>query len=74
MRHVKRDYTNGEITVHWDSAKCTHSGICVRGLRSVFDVNRQPWIEINGATTEEIRLQVEKCPSGALSYTMEREP
>jgi len=69
MKHVKRDYSNDEITVHWDSAKCIHSGICVRGLRSVFDINRSPWIEINGATADEIAKQVDACPSGALSYT-----
>lgn len=69
MRHVKRDYSNGEIVIHWDSAKCTHSGICVRGLPTVFDVRRRPWIEPLAGTTDEIVAQVEKCPSGALSWS-----
>ena len=70
MRHVKRDYANAEITVHWDSSKCIHCGICVRGLPSVFDINRRPWIEIDGAAAPQIASQVEACPSGALSYTL----
>jgi len=27
-----------------------------------------PWIAIENATTEELKAQISKCPSGALSY------
>jgi uncharacterized Fe-S cluster protein YjdI len=62
-----KEYTNGEVTVLWDAKKCTHSGNCVRGLPTVFDIRKRPWINILGASSEEIVAQVEKCPSGALS-------
>lgn len=61
-------YTNGEITVLWKPNCCIHSGICVRGLPRVFDVTRRPWVDILAATTDEIRDQVDRCPSGALSW------
>jgi len=64
---VKR-YTNGEVTVVWRPALCTHSTICFKGLRRVFDPRRRPWVNINGADTKTIVEQVERCPSGALTY------
>lgn len=69
QHHVKRDYSSDELTVHWDSAKCIHCGNCGRGLPSVFNLKQSPWINMAGATTEEIAAQVDKCPSGALSYS-----
>jgi uncharacterized Fe-S cluster protein YjdI len=40
----------------------------VRGLPSVFDVSKKPWIDVNGAAVDVIIGQVKRCPSGALSY------
>lgn len=70
MASKDRNYTNGEITVHWRPDKCTHAARCIRGLPSVFNVNARPWVNIGAATTEQIRATVETCPSGALTYTM----
>ena len=61
-----REYTNGEITVTWEPTKCIHSGRCVHGLPQVFDVHARPWVNIEGATSEQIEAQIAKCPSGAL--------
>ncbi len=61
-------YTNGEVTIIWKPNLCSHSANCVRGLPAVFNNRERPWINPEGATTEEIIAQVEKCPSGALSY------
>ncbi|MDQ2987336.1 MAG: (4Fe-4S)-binding protein [Armatimonadota bacterium] len=61
-------YSNGEITVLWKPDRCIHSGICVRGLPGVFNVKKRPWINMLAATTSDIRAQVERCPSGALSW------
>lgn len=66
-REISKRYTNGEVTVVWQPAKCVHSGICARGLPAVFDPGRRPWIDLAPATTDRIVAQVEKCPSGALS-------
>lgn len=69
MEGIKK-YSNGEVTIVWQPKMCTHSGNCVRGLPSVFDSKAKPWITPEGASTEEIKAQVDKCPSGALSYYM----
>jgi uncharacterized Fe-S cluster protein YjdI len=73
MKNVRKEYSNGVVTIVWQNALCIHSGNCVRGLPSVFDSKSTPWINANGATTEEIINQVKKCPSGALSYYMNNE-
>ena len=63
-------YTNGEVTVVWKPDTCIHSRICWTELRSVFDPVKRPWINMQGANTEQIIEQVRKCPSGALSFFM----
>ena len=40
----------------------------MRGLPSVFDVSKKPWIDVNAAAVDAIIEQVKRCPSGALSY------
>lgn len=65
---VTKQYSNGEITVVWRSAKCIHSGICFQGLPKVFDPRKRPWIKLENASTSALIEQVNKCPSGALTY------
>jgi uncharacterized Fe-S cluster protein YjdI len=60
-------YSNGDITVVWKPGRCIHSGNCVKGLPSVFRSKEKPWIDLTGATSDEIVKQVAMCPSGALS-------
>lgn len=70
---IKKEYSNGEVTVVWQPAKCMHSGNCVRGLPEVFNTKVSPWIKIQNSTTEKIVAQVKKCPSGALSFYLNDE-
>lgn len=63
-----REYSNGEVTIVWKQDLCIHSGICARGLANVFKPKEMPWIHPNNATSEEIVNQIQKCPSGALSF------
>ncbi|MCK5029544.1 MAG: (4Fe-4S)-binding protein [Bacteroidales bacterium] len=74
MEKNDRDYSNGEITVHWRPAKCVHSTICYSKLRKVFDPARRPWINIKGASTDEIIEIVEQCPTDALTFTRNNNP
>lgn len=68
MKDITKKYSNGEITVVWKPAVCIHSTECFQGLPKVFNPNQRPWINADAATTEQIIHQVNKCPSGALSY------
>ncbi len=61
-------YSNDEITVIWKPNVCIHSKLCWTNLREVFDPFVKPWIKMDGATTERIIEQINKCPSGALSF------
>ncbi|WP_431109997.1 (4Fe-4S)-binding protein [Winogradskyella poriferorum] len=65
-----KEYTNGEVSVVWESEKCIHSAMCVKGLPNVFQPKERPWIKIDSSTTDKIIETVKKCPSGALSYYM----
>jgi CDGSH-type Zn-finger protein len=69
----KRDnYVGKSITIHDNRAICAHSGRCTDGLSSVFKLKQEPWIDPDGATAKEITEIVRKCPSGALSYTIDK--
>jgi uncharacterized Fe-S cluster protein YjdI len=67
-KDVKKEYSNGEITIVWQSAKCIHSGNCVKNSPKVFQPKSQPWIRPEAASTDELNATVNKCPSGALTY------
>ena len=67
-------YDTADITVTFDPNLCIHSGVCVRGLPMVFDVDRKRWIRPELASPNDVAAQVSRCPSGALQYRMkERE-
>jgi uncharacterized Fe-S cluster protein YjdI len=66
-------YSNGEVTIVWKPDLCIHSGNCFRGLPDVFKPREKPWITPEGSAPEKIIEQVKKCPSGALSYFMNKE-
>jgi uncharacterized Fe-S cluster protein YjdI len=61
-------YETDDITVTFDPDICIHSGVCVRGLPAVFDVNRKRWVRPELAPADEVAAQVARCPSGALQY------
>jgi len=62
------EYRGHQIIIRYDEHTCTHSGNCVRSLPGVFDVNRKPWVNADGATVEQIKKTIAQCPSGALSF------
>lgn len=68
----QHEYSNGELVVIWTPEKCIHSGICVRTLPAVYRPGDRPWVHVENATTAELIDQIRRCPSGALSYRMEK--
>ncbi len=65
-----QEYKNDKLVVRYDPAICIHAGECVRGLPSVFNLSRKPWIDVNGASAAAVIEQVTRCPSGALTYQL----
>lgn len=72
MKDITKKYTKDELTVIWKPIMCTHSAICCKGLPNVFDPRVRPWITPEKSTTQEIMDQIDKCPSGALSYELNK--
>ena len=73
MGEIKKEYTNGDLTVVWKPRLCIHSEICVKTLPEVYKPNDKPWIQAENASVEELMAQVDKCPSGALTYYLKNE-
>lgn len=66
------EYRAPGITIHDDRALCAHAGRCTDGLAAVFKYGSEPWIDPAGAGTAAIVETIRRCPSGALSYTLDR--
>jgi len=65
------DYVGKEITIHDNRGICAHVGFCTDGLPKVFRMYTEPWINPDGATIEKVIETIKKCPSGALSYSID---
>ncbi|NLI91496.1 MAG: hypothetical protein GX434_04615 [Peptococcaceae bacterium] len=65
-----KEYYGREITIYFDLSVCSHSAVCLNQLPSVFNLNRRPWINANGAKTQQIMKTIDDCPSGALKYVL----
>lgn len=65
------DYLGKRITIHDNRGICSHAGFCTERLKAVFRMGREPWIDPDGASVEEIVETIKKCPSGALSYSID---
>jgi uncharacterized Fe-S cluster protein YjdI len=67
-KEIVKEYSNKEITVVWKPRSCVHAAECVKTLPQVYNPKEKPWIKIENATSDELKAQINKCPSGALSY------
>jgi len=70
---IIKEYKNGDLTVLWEPKKCIHAAICVETLPNVYDPDRKPWIMPKNASIQELKDQIDKCPSGALTYQQENQ-
>ena len=67
----RQSYAGSRITIHDNRGICAHAGFCTDNLSSVFRMGEEPWIDADGAAVEAIVDVVKKCPSGALSYSID---
>ena len=67
-KDLTKEYSNGEVTIVWKNALCKHAAECVKNNPDVFKPKEKPWINPENSTTDKIIETVKKCPSGALSY------
>jgi uncharacterized Fe-S cluster protein YjdI len=68
---ARKTYVGPVVDVSFDGALCQHAAECVRGMPSVFDTSRRPWIDPavaeSAAAADQLRAVVGRCPSGALA-------
>ncbi|MDQ1085887.1 (4Fe-4S)-binding protein [Siphonobacter sp. SORGH_AS_1065] len=69
---IIKHYTKDNLTVQWEPEKCTHSTNCWKQLITVFNPRNHPWVNMEGASNERIKTQIDRCPSRALSYAEEK--
>ncbi len=70
-KEIVKRYNKEELTVVWKPKKCIHSGICVKTLPQVYNPDEKPWVKAKNASTEQLKAQIDLCPSGALTYEIE---
>jgi CDGSH-type Zn-finger protein len=67
----RENYVGKQITIHDNRGICAHAGYCTDALASVFRMKQEPWIDPDAATVKEVIATIQKCPSGALSYSID---
>jgi uncharacterized Fe-S cluster protein YjdI len=65
-------FSNEELTVTYEPRCCANAGICAKQLSDVFRNSVIPWIDLEGAQTKAVINQINKCPSGALKYHLNK--
>jgi len=71
-KNIIKKYRNNEFTILWEPKKCIHAAECVKMLPHVYNPESKPWIKPENASIDELKTQIDKCPSGALSYEKDK--
>ena len=66
-----KKYQKENLTVVWKPKTCIHAAVCVKKLPNVYNPKERPWMKLENASVEELKAQIDACPSGALSYEEE---
>ena len=72
-REIVKKYQNGDFEIIWKPKLCIHAAECVARLPNVYDPNAKPWIKAENASIEDLKSQIDACPSGALSYAKQEQ-
>ncbi len=63
-------YVGDKIIIYDNRSICSHRGICYEELSEVFKMSKDLFIDPNGASVDKIIDICKRCPSGALSYSL----
>ncbi len=72
-KEIVKEYERPGLAVIWKPKKCIHSAVCVKTLPSVYKPDEKPWVNPENASVEALVKQIDRCPSGALSYRLTKE-
>ena len=68
MKQKMYAYESEDLVVEYDLIRCIDAEECVRGLPTVFDPSRKPWVDVSGARPDAVAQVILDCPTGALRY------
>ena len=71
VKDKRKTFVGKKTTIHDNRGICAHSGFCTDNLSKVFKLKQEPWIDPDGETGKKIIQTIKKCPSGALSYSID---
>lgn len=63
-------YTGKEAEIFWDERLCIHIAECGQAKGQLFVGGRDPWCQPDLASVDEIADVCQRCPSGALTYSI----
>jgi CDGSH-type Zn-finger protein/ferredoxin len=66
-----KDFQAPGVTVHFNRSICSGAAACVRNLPDVFKSDGEDWIQPGNASVEDVIETVRRCPSGALTFTLD---
>ncbi len=72
-KEIIKKYIKEDLTIVWKPALCIHAAECVKRLPKVYNPREKPWIKPENGTVEDLKTQINACPSGALSYYLKNE-
>ncbi|WP_411968874.1 CDGSH iron-sulfur domain-containing protein [Haloferax sp. YSSS75] len=61
-------YSGESVDVTYDVKRCIHAAECIRGLPSVFDKGKRPWVEPDNSDPDQLTEVITRCPTGALHF------
>ena len=67
----RENYVGAGVTLHDNRGICAHMGYCTDQLPAVWRTGTEPWIDPDGAAGERVAEQTRRCPSGALSHSVD---
>lgn len=70
MKEDIHHYSGESVEVTYDVKRCIHAAECTRGLPSVFDTGKRPWVEPDNADPDQLTEVIMRCPTGALHFEL----
>ena len=65
------DHVGKHLTIHDNRSLCAHAGHCTEHSAGVFSMDAEPWIDADAESAEQTIATIQRCPSGALAYSVD---
>ncbi|MEC8990210.1 MAG: (4Fe-4S)-binding protein [Candidatus Latescibacterota bacterium] len=65
----RENFEGDKVVVQDNRGLCAHAGRCT--LETVFRPGKEPFVDANGASADQIIETIKQCPSGALSHSID---